>query len=388
MFRPSRWSVAALGGAACGAVVLAGCGSSGGSASGGGGAQSVVVTITDAGCEPSVKAVDAGPVTFRIENAGADAISEAELLSGDRIVGEKENLAPGLSGSFSLNLAPGTYTLYCPGGKGAEKVPFTVNPGSSPAPSAAATGNAALLQRGADQYRAYVQQQVAELVIATKAFDDAIRAGDVAAAKRAYAPARAYYERIEPVAESFGDLDPAIDAREGDVDDPATWTGFHRLEKALWVTGSLAGMTPIADGLDANVEKLRTLVQTVRFQPAEIGNGATSLLEEVAKSKITGEEENYSHVDLVDFVANVDGAEQAFAVLEPALKAIDPTLQAQVRSRFDALTAALDAYRTGSTATDYRNYTQVTPDQRKALSTLVNALAEPLSKVAGTVVGT
>ena len=51
---------------------------------------------------------------------------------------------------------------------------------------------------------------------------------------------------IEPVAEAFGDLDPEIDARANDVPADA-WTGFHRLEKALWVDHSLAGMAPVAD---------------------------------------------------------------------------------------------------------------------------------------------
>ncbi len=365
------------------AASLAACGSSGSSTSADG-TKAVTVKLTDKGCEPSTGSVEAGPVTFRVKNDGADAISEAELLSGDRILGEKENIASGLSATFSLILKAGSYTLYCPGGKSAEKVPFTVT-GTS-APSVAPTGNAAL-QRASQDYAAYVRQQVGELVASTRTFTDAVRANNVAAAKAAYPSARVFYERIEPVAESFGDLDPDIDAREGDVNDKTAWTGFHRIEKSLYAENTLIGTAPIADKLDADVTKLNVLVQKVSFQPAEIGNGASELLDEVAKSKITGEEENYSHIDLVDFVANVVGAEQAFAVLEPGLTALDPTLATSVRQRFDALTAQLDTYKTGSRATDYRNYSEVTAVQRKTLSDLVAALAEPLSKVAGTVVG-
>jgi iron uptake system component EfeO len=381
---PQRSAVAVLGLAGLGLLGLTACGSSGSSSASG--TQAVSVKLTDKGCEPSTSSVVAGPVTFKVSSS-TGRISEAELLSGDRIVGEKENIAEGLTGSFSLNLGAGSYTLYCPGGKSAEKVAFTVKPGSGAAsPSASPTGSAAL-QVASQQYATYVQQQVAELVTTTKTFTDAVRAGNIAAAKTAYAPARVYYERIEPVAESFGDLDPDIDARIGDVASPADWTGFHRIEKALYADNSLAGMTPIADKLDADVAKLQGLVKTVSFQPAEIGNGASSLLDEVSKSKITGEEEDYSHIDLVDFVANVAGSEQAFAVLEPALTQLDPSLATEVRQRFDALDTALDAYKTGPTAVDYKNYADVTAAQRKTLSNLVNALAEPLSTVAGTVVG-
>ena len=42
------------------------------------------------------------------------------------------------------------------------------------------------------------------------------------------------YERVEPVAESFGDLDPRIDARANDVP-KSKWTGFHPIERRLWV---------------------------------------------------------------------------------------------------------------------------------------------------------
>ena len=44
------------------------------------------------------------------------------------------------------------------------------------------------------------------------------------------------------------------------------------------------------------------------LQPAQVANGSVDLLGEVAKSKVTGEEERYSHTDLGDFEANVDGA--------------------------------------------------------------------------------
>ena len=73
----------------------------------------------------------------------------------------------------------------------------------------------------------------------TTAFTNAVRAGDVAKARKLFPTAREPYERIEPVAESFGDSIPEIDARAGDVP-AATWTGFHRLEKMLWVDNATA----------------------------------------------------------------------------------------------------------------------------------------------------
>ena len=188
-----------------------------------------------------------------ITNADAGAVTEAELLdaNGKKILAEKENLTPGLSGGFSLTLAEGTYQLRCPGAH-KDTWPFTVTKGQavsdwhqSPALVTATKG-----------YGAYVRAQVADLVTATTAFTDAVRAGDLARAKLLYAPARVHYERIEPVAEAFGDIDPKVDGRLDDAATPADFTGFHRLEKALWVDKSLAGTAPIADQLDADVGRL------------------------------------------------------------------------------------------------------------------------------------
>ncbi len=58
--------------------------------------------------------------------------------------------------------------------------------------------------------------ETTQLVTDTKAFTDAIKAGDIEKAKALYAPTRQHYERIEPIAELFSDLDGSIDAREDD----------------------------------------------------------------------------------------------------------------------------------------------------------------------------
>jgi iron uptake system component EfeO len=201
-------------------------------------------------------------------------------------------------------------------------------------------------------------------------------------AKALYAPARVPYERIEPVAESFGDLDPEIDARAGDGP-AATWSGFHRIEQALYEKGDLAGMAPVARKLVADVRRLQTLVRTVKLEPATIANGAVELLNEVTSSKITGEEERYSHLDLVDLGANLDGARAAFDAVAPLLPKDSAVNRAAVDAKFAAVDAALAPYRSGST---FVPLPQLTNAQTRAIAQLVDAAAEPLSKVAQLVV--
>ena len=201
--------------------------------------------------------------------------------------------------------------------------------------------------------------------------------------------AREYWERIETVAESFGDLDPKMDLREADLEEGQRWTGWHRIEKDLWPPASgyeqlkPAERATYADDLMANTKILDKRVQNLEYTVDQIGNGSKGLLDEVASGKITGEEDIWSHTDLYDFQANVDGARVGFEGLKPLLEVKDPELAKQIEAAFDALQVQLDKYKVGED--DFVFYDKVTEAQRKELSDAVNTLAEPLSKMTGAI---
>jgi iron uptake system component EfeO len=62
--------------------------------------------------------------------------------------------------------------------------------------------------------------------------------------------------------------------------------------------------------------------------------GAAGLIEEVAASKISGEEDRYSHTDLWDFQANIDGAQKIVDLLRPQLQKENSALLAKVDANF------------------------------------------------------
>ncbi len=227
-------------------------------------------------------------------------------------------------------------------------------------------------------YQSYVATQAADLVAKVKPFVAAVKAGDVEQAKQRFAAARVPYETIEPVAESFGTLDPDIDARVNDVKQGDEWTGFHRIEQALWQRNTTKGLDAIADKLLADCETLERKTRTLTYQPDELANGANGLLGEVASSKISGEEDRYSHTDLSDFKANINGAQTTFGLLAPAVRAKDPQLADTVSRRFDAVQAELETLRTGDA---FPSYETVDGAERKQLSALVASLAKPLAQV-------
>jgi iron uptake system component EfeO len=359
------------------------------------GASQVNVTLTgDNGgtCSLDHSAAKAGPVTFAVTNKTATAITEIELQNGDRILGEKENLAPGLpTVSFTATLGGGTYQIYCPGA-GQETQTFTVTGEAA----AQATGSAAtILAAGTKDYAIYVDGVVDAMVTAVGRLKDAIDAGNLDKARAEYQLARPFYERIESDVDGFvlpgfkatdnaGNLDYLIDMRASNLDPAVGWHGFHAIERDLFQDGKISdGTKQLAAELQKNVTTLDGLVKTLDYKPEDLANGAADLLEEVQSTKISGEEESYSHIDLVDFAGNVEGAQQAFAFLEPGLQKIDGDLADRVNAQFAKVNQMLETYRDPNVPGGYKLYTaDLKAADATALSKSIQQLQEPLSKIA------
>jgi iron uptake system component EfeO len=373
---------APLGACALAAVLLAGCGSS---ATGPKGASKVAMTLVDSGCTPSKVNVAAGPVTFEVTNGGTSKVSEMELKNNSGIIlGEAENVVEGVPGHFSLNLHPGAYVVNCPNGSQEDQGKLVA---TGKAVSQTKGASAALLATATASYKAYVTAQTSQLQSDTEKFVAAVRSGDVARAKALFGPTRVHYESIEPVAESFGNLDPDIDARINDVKNEKEWTGFHRIERTLWQQHTTRGLGVYATKLMDDVNTLVAKVKTIQLQPAQLANGAVELMNEVANSKITGEEDRYSHTDLSDFQGNLSGSREAFDLLKPALSQTgNAQLAATIDKRFASVQESLDRFKRNNDL-GFAPYGEVTQADRERFASEVDSLDEPLSTVAAKVSG-
>lgn len=233
------------------------------------------------------------------------------------------------------------------------------------------------------EYKLYVSEKTDDLVTDTEAFVGAVKAGDVEKAKALFAPTRLHYEAIEPIAELFSDLDVSIDSRADDYEqaeaDPA-FPGFHRIEYGLWEKNSTEGLGPIADKLLSDVKELAARIESLTFPPEVVVGGAAALMEEVAATKISGEEDRYSHTDLWDFRGNIDGARKIVDLVRPLLGKEEAAFLAAVDANFARVDATLERYRQGA---GYASYETLTDPDRKVLAVAINALAEDLSKLRG-----
>ncbi len=377
----------------------------------GGGA--ITVTSTDDGCAVSTNTTPSGTVVFDVKNTGSQ-VTEFYLMAEDglRIVSEVENIAPGASRTLTATVQPGSYITLCkPGmiGVGVGRDPFTVT-----GDRVAITGpDAEVKQEAVSLYAAFVKEQVAQLLPETEAFVALYEDGQDDAAKVAFPNVRAFYERIEPVAEALGDLDPRIDYREVDAKaEGLDWTGFHRIEKDLWepAKGTLnsdgetdawqdwepstpEGRAEMGQKLIDDVTELYEFVHTEAFttflddQGVDwLSNGAIALLDEVASGKITGEEDWWSGTDLWDFAANVEGSKLAFTLVRDyaASKGDEGTaLVEQIDAGYTALETELATF--GNLEDGFVSYSELTDEDKRTLTNLINALAEPLSQLTSTI---
>ena len=355
-----------------------------------GDARSMSVKASDTACEVSSVEAPSGTLTFKVTNEGSK-INEFYLLGEDglRIVAEVENIGPGLTRDLVLSAPAGTYFTACKPGMVGEGIrgDFTVtDSGEDVGPKGE---DAELVAQADQQYASYVRDQVDQLVTKTEQFATLVKERKDDEARALYADARVHWERVETVAESFGDLDPQMDAREADLEAGDEFTGWHRLEKDLWPARAegYTAMTDaeratVADKLVADTATLYDRTRDMTFTASDIANGAKGLLDEVATGKVTGEEEYWSRTDLWDFQANVDGAKVAWEGLRPLLQRKDSVLDREIGTAFDSLQGLLDKHRDGE---GFVTYDKLSEDDVKKLADAVNTLSEPLSKMAGAI---
>ncbi|WP_157248105.1 iron uptake system protein EfeO [Nonomuraea typhae] len=385
--------------AACGALAfaLAACsgaddGTDGGSGSGSGSSgfvqpaptgavkETVAVAATDTTCVADKTDLQAGVVKFAIKNTGTQFTAVYVYRADQSVVSERNNIQPGASADLVVELGGGSYQLACkPGHKGdgiRQDVKVTGELAKQADPR---------VTRAVDDYRAYVGAQVDDSIAKTKEFVAAVKKGDVDKAKELYAPSRYGWESVEPVAEAFGDIDPKVDLREADLEEGQKWTGWHRLEKALWkAPKTLAKEAAYGDQLLKDLDDLKSRIPEAQMDATSMANGAKELLDEVATGKITGEEEAFSRTDLWDFAANVEGAKKVYDLLTPVLQEKNPALVTTLDTEFADLDKLLKTHASGD---GWVTYDKLTKPQIKELADAVNALAEPLSGLAQAVAG-
>lgn len=341
-------------------------------------ADGLTITIAGRACEPNRLSVPAGRRTFQIVNRSDRAV-EWEILDGVMVVAERENIAPGITQTLTAKLSPGQYEITC----GLLSNPRGILMVTDSAEAAAEAARPSLLAYIGPlaEYQLYLTLEAEQLVRATSALAEAVRAGDLSAAQAHYRSARIAYAHVEPAAARFGDLATAIDAAPDYLEqreaDPA-FKGFHRLEYGLFAQGSTDGLAPVADGLAADVASLQARIAKQQLQPEQLADGAAQLMAVLAQARVPRGAEPYAHTDLAGFAANLEAGRKIVDLLRPLLAKAQPELVAELDAQIAATAAELAKLRGPQGDV---SYDQVDGADRERLARQMQALADDLSRI-------
>ncbi|MCW7036696.1 iron uptake system protein EfeO [Escherichia coli] len=220
---------------------------------------------------------------------------------------------------MTANLQPGEYDMTCglltnPKGKLIVKGEATAD---------AAQSDALLSLGGAiTAYKAYVMAETTQLVTDTKAFTDAIKAGDIEKRKHCMRRRGSTMSASNRLLNCSPIWMAALTPVKM-ITSKSRRSKIHRFPpsgKALFGDNTTKGMDKYADQLYTDVVDLQKRISELAFPPSKVVGGAAGLIEEVAASKISGEEDRYSHTDLWDFQANVEGSQKIVDLLRPQLQ--------------------------------------------------------------------
>ncbi len=341
-------------------------------------ATSVDVIVTPTKCTPDPATVSPGTVTFTVTDKNATMVTEVELRQPDGyLIAEKPNLTNATPGGFSASLSDGTYQIYCPGAT--QTLSNLMVSGASTSPSW--KKNPALVT-AVTSFTTWVSQQMIPVVASTRAFAAAVEAGNLPEAESLYVPARVDFETIEPEAETFASLYQDIDGQIQNFGNPSQFQGFHELEEAMWVGDSLAGQSSYATQLVSNVVQLQSMMATVTYQPAQIVDFADAELSETTTNELTGAEERYSNLELVDVKGTFASVAEGVTLLGPALQSANPAVFHQLTAALATAQGALAglAQNPGPSDSGYLSYTMVDSAERQVINqdtvNLITALGQ------------
>ncbi|MCW2948924.1 MAG: hypothetical protein JWR24_5641 [Actinoallomurus sp.] len=340
--------------------------------------HSVAIEAAVSGCGSGWAHPRAGRQTLLLRNSGSTVagVTLIDPASG-AVYAEMEGLGPGVTRRLRVTLGGGTYAFRCaddgsgdpvtgprariagPAGGGPAIMPVTENDLYAPAKS----------------YQAYVSAGLDRLVARTDALRAAVHDGDLAAARAAWTPAHLAYERLGAAYGTFGDFDGKIDGSpeglpEGVHDE--RFTGFHRVEYALWHGESASAVGKAADRLAGDVHGLKAGFPDQRIAPGDLPLRAHEILENTLQFQLTGDADQGSGTTLRTAAANLEGTREVLGVLRPLLRPRYPALPT-----VDTWLGRMEAMLEGRSSVD-----RLSTAERERLNGTAGQLLELLAPVA------
>lgn len=252
--------------------------------------------------------------------------------------------------------------------------------------TATATNVAATSSDYSEQVQAgiqYFQKQAQEQLPLAEKLLEALKSGNVEAAKTAYVNSRPPYEQIEVLAANFEQEDTDIDARPYAFDAGAqdeAFKGFHRIEGLVYRESDLKAAIPYGEGLIASINSLiDKLNDPSNFNPKDHFGGMIAVATEVPAKKISSEEETWSDQSLLIFKNNWIGINSQYEPFAALVKDKDASIAQEVESAYQACLKSVEPFFTSGQVAA-KPYSSINAQQRDAIVDAAYNYVDALTK--------
>lgn len=341
-------------------------------------------------CEKTNYTATGGSIEINFKNTGSKSGSIL-LTQNKKIILTAKNISSKKEKTIKANLNEGTYLIQC-GSEDAIQSVLAVSSVVELSENENKTYDKSKVEdeinQSVKEYKTYVLEQVQKIKAEVKLLTDPVRAGDLELAKTNYPLSRQAWESIEPIAQLFPKEDFAIDSRADDHADleadgfgVGTFKGYHQIEYLLFIQNNTQDAIVYADELEVDIDKLQAKIESLTIDPFIMSKGPQGLIEEVATTKIRGEENRYSGTDLYDFEANLEGSDVIIDFFADELNTQEPAFMPEYEESMKYVRSILNKYKTPNGA--FENYSSLTQADKDELKVALDNLTEQLSQISG-----
>lgn len=339
----------------------------------------ITIEVGAKACEPMNLTLPSGHHSFEIHNR-SDRPVEWEILDGVMVVEERENIIPGMKTILRAQLLPGEYEITC-GLLSNPRGTLTVTPSEHSETANAAKPDTRAFIGMLSEYKVFLIMQSNTMLKGAEALQTAIKAGDLEAARAAYLQTRAPYKRMEVIAGRFADLQSQIDPVAAYLEkreEDAAFTGFHRIEYGLWGKNSTEGLESFAAQLSDNLEALKDRLKSTKLTPDVLLRNTASFLNQQAEGQILAGDNAYSHLDLDDLNAKLDGVEKTLALVQ---QLSEKPAAVETQNTIATLQAFREEIASLSAGVPARSYAEIDQSARQKLAAQAKALSSAITKL-------
>lgn len=225
----------------------------------------------------------------------------------------------------------------------------------------------------ANAFKSYIEGQMDDFVKDTELLALLVKEGKLEDAQKLYPLVTMYYERMQPLASNFLELNKKINTSLGE-DKEAEGTGFAKLAYGLFNEKKTAGYEEVAEQLVTNIKELQLQLPSTDVTENNVLDATVTMLNQLATERLANESDANNEVYIAK--AQTEVAEQVVKIF---MNRSTTESAAKATEQIAKLNEVIAYYEVGKQ--DYVNYSYFTSKQKEELTIAINNVKKALQKM-------